>query len=102
LAEVPCPTFTDPELDSVNVGAVTVSEIVVLTVRLPDVPVMVRTDGPAVAVLLAVRVNTLAPEVGLALHEAVTPLGRPDMDRFALPEKPYSGVSVRVDVAAPP
>ena len=44
---------------------VTVSAMVVLAVVLPEVPVIVTVDVPAVAVLLAVKVNTLVLVVGL-------------------------------------
>ncbi len=76
--------------------------MVVVAVRLPDVPVIVSVlllDG---AELLAVSVNTLVPEVGFALHEAVTPLGRPDTARSTFPVNPYCGVTVMVDCPEPP
>ena len=42
--------------------------------------------------LLAVNVNVLLPVVGLGANDAVTPLGRPETDRFTLPVKPYCGL----------
>jgi hypothetical protein len=78
--------------------AVTVSATVVVAVNLPEVPVMVKVAVPTVAVLLAVSVRTLVPVVGLVPKEAVTPLGRPVAVRVALPENPFSGVRVMVDV----
>jgi hypothetical protein len=53
--------------------------------------VMVTVAVPAVAVLLAVSVNTLLVEVLLGLKEAVTPLGRPDAARLTLPANPPWG-----------
>ena len=44
---------------------VTVSEMVVVAVRLPEVPVMVTVDVPMVAVLLTVNVSTLVEVAGL-------------------------------------
>ena len=57
-------------------AAVTVSESVVVAIRLPDVPVMVTVDVPVVAVLLAVSVRTLVPVVGFVPNAALTPLGK--------------------------
>jgi hypothetical protein len=62
---------------------------VLVSVRFPDVPVMVRVLVPPVAVLLAVRVNVLVPVVEAGEKEAVTPLGRPDTDRFTASLNPY-------------
>ena len=57
----------------------------------PAVPVIVRVYWPRWAVLLAVSVSTLLPGVGLGANDAVTPLGRPDTDRFTPPVNPYWG-----------
>jgi hypothetical protein len=74
-----------------------------VSVRLPDVPVIVRVYCPTAAVLLAVSVSELFPVVGFGVKaDAVTPLGTPDTARFTLPVKPYSGVTVIVDVPEPP
>ena len=75
-------------------GAFTVREIVVVLVKLPDVPVTVTVTVPVVAMLLAVSVNVLVPAVLLGLKDAVTPLGRPDADKLTLPLKPFCGVTV--------
>lgn len=48
--------------------------------------------------VLAVRVSTLVPVVGLVLNEAVTPLGRPVAARVTLPVKPPASVTVMVSV----
>ena len=74
----------------------TAREIVVVCVKLPDVPVIVTVALPVVAVLLAVSVNVLVLVVLVGLNEAVMPLGRPDADRATLPVKPLCGVTVIV------
>ena len=84
------------EAESVKLGAgteFTVRAMVVLFVKLPEVPVMVTVAAPAVAVLLAVSVKVLVAVAGLGLKEAVTPLGKPDADKLTLPLKPFWGVS---------
>ena len=84
-------------------AGLTVSETVVVALRLPEVPVMVTFDVPVAAEELAVRLRTLAPLVGFVANEAVTPLGKPDADRVALPENPSTSVTEIVLVpAAPP
>ena len=77
-------------------GAVTVSEMVVVCVRLPDVPVMVTVDVPVVAVELAVNDTELVEVVGLVPKLAVTPEGRPEAERVTLPVNPPDGVTVTV------
>jgi hypothetical protein len=79
---------------------VRLSEVVL--VKLPEVPVMVTITVPMVAVGLAVNVNVLVLVVLLGLNEAVTPLGRPEADRFTLPLKPFRAVTVTVLVALVP
>lgn len=76
--------------------ALTVSEIVVVAVRLPEVPVIVTVDVPVVAVEEAVSVNTLLPVVGLVPNPAVTPLGKPDAASVTLPVNPSTSVTVIV------
>lgn len=91
------------EAESVKSGAgVTVKESVVVLVRLPDVPVMVTVNVPVDAVALPESVRVLLVAVGFGMNEAVTPLGRPDADKFTLPLKPLSGVTVIVLVAPVP
>jgi hypothetical protein len=72
----------------------TVSEIVVLCVKLPDAPVIVTVTVPVVAVLLAVSVNVLVVVAGFVLNDAVTPLGSPDADKVTPAVKPLWGVTV--------
>jgi hypothetical protein len=73
--------------------AVIVRAIVVVAVKLPDVPVMVTVAVPVVAVLLAVSVRTLEPVVGFVPNAAVTPLGKPDAARVTLPLNPLTSVT---------
>ena len=57
---------------------------------MPDVPVMVKGYWPTIAELLAVSVSKLVPDVGLVPHDAVTPLGKPDVTaRLTLPLNPF-------------
>jgi hypothetical protein len=102
----PCATVSDAgDALTLKLGVVaefTVSETVVVAVKLPDVPVMVTVAVPVVAVLLAVRVKVLVEVVGFVLNAAVTPLGNPDAARVTLPENPPTSVTVIVLVPLPP
>ena len=97
MAIPPCTTVTllgDAEsrksgCDGGGAGAFTVRLIVVVLVRLPDVPVTVMLPVPTVAVLLAAKVKVLELVAGFGLKEAVTPLGKPEADRETLPLKPF-------------
>lgn len=80
----------------------TVSAIVVDAESVPEVPVTVMFEVPAVAVELAVKVSTLEPVVGLVANAVVTPLGRPDAARVTLPVNPFASVTVMVSVALLP
>ena len=79
-----------------------VRAIVVVFVRVPEVPVMVTVTVPMVAALLAVSVNMLAVLAGFGLNDAVTPLGRPDADKVTLPPKPFCVLTVIVLVPLEP
>jgi len=70
--------------------------MVVVCVREPEVPVTVTFVVPVVAVLLAVNVSTLVDVVGFGLNEAVTPLGRAEVESVTDPAKPFRSVSVMV------
>jgi hypothetical protein len=83
-------------------GAATVSEMVVVFDRLPDIPVTVTVTVPVAAVLLAVNINALVPVVLTGLNDAVTPLGKPDADKLTLPLKPPWGATVIVLVPLAP
>src|SRR5438270_13932862 len=88
---VPLPACTmvsdDGDAPMVKFGVaagLTVSVMVVLWVRAPEVPVMVTVAVPVVAVLeaVSVRVEFALPfaggVTGLVENAAVTPLGRPE------------------------
>jgi hypothetical protein len=90
--------------ESVTAGpvpALTVSEIVVVCERAPDVPVTVTVEVPLVAVPLAVKVRRLVVLVGFGEKTAVTPFGKPVAFRFTLLLKPFTGATVIVLVLVP-
>ena len=81
------------EAETVKLGAAfTVSDTLVVAVRLPDVPVTVIVAGPVVAVLEAVNVKVLLEVAGLGANTAVTPAGNVDVVNVTLPLKPFCGV----------
>ena len=96
--------FSKPGLPISCVGpaVVIVSAMVVLCVRLPEVPMIVTFVVPATAVLEAVRVNVLVLLVLAGLNEAVTPVGRPLAVRATEPVKPPESVTVIVLVPLAP
>lgn len=69
-------------------GAFTVSETVVVWLKLPEVPVTVTVAVPVVAVELALSVKTLLEVAGLVPKLAVTPEGSPEVERVTLPVNP--------------
>ena len=85
-----------------DVTAVTVRVTEVVAVRVPELPVMVTVDVPAVAALLAVNVSTLELVEDVGLNEAVTPLGRPDPTNDTLPVNGLTSVTVIVSVPLAP
>lgn len=80
----------------------TVSATVVVAVVVPEVPVMVTVDEPAVAELLAVSVSTLELADDAGLNEAVTPLGSPVAVKVTLPANPPASVTAIALVALLP
>ena len=70
--------------------------IVVVWVKLPDVPVIVTVAVPAGAKALAVSVKILVVVVLVGLNDAVTPVGRPEATKLTLPAKPPWSVTVMV------
>src|SRR6202008_2838009 len=77
--------------------ALTVRLIVVICVRLPEVPVTVTVTVPTVGVPVAASVNVLLPVVGFGLNPADTPLGNVEVTaRPTLPLNPFAGVTVIV------
>src|ERR1019366_8717863 len=95
---LPCATVKVPAEDvSVKFpNAFTVSLSVVVTLRLPEVPVIVTVAFPFVAVALAVRVRVLVEVAGFGLKEAVTPFGSPEAASVTSPENPLIGVMLIV------
>jgi hypothetical protein len=89
VCELPWPTSTVPGPESVKLGAWMPKLIVEVAVRVPDVPVTVRELVPTLAELSATNVRLLSPVVGFGEKDAVTPAGRPDIERFTLPVNPY-------------
>ena len=70
--------------------------IVAVLVRALALPVIVTVNVPMLAAPLAVRVSVLVLVVLVGLKDAVTPLGKPDADKFTLPLKPFCEVTVIV------
>ncbi len=62
--------------------------MVVLVVRLPDVPVMVTVEAPTEALLAADKVTTLL-SAATAPKLTVTPEGKPEADSATVPLNPY-------------
>jgi hypothetical protein len=65
-----------------SAGASTVSPIVVVAVSPSSVPLTVTVDVPTAAVAPTVKVNTVLFTTGFWLNDAVTPLGRPETEKF--------------------
>lgn len=79
------------------------SWIALVSVKLPEVPVMVTVTVPVAADVPAVRVRALVEATGFGLNVAVTPFGNPEAESVILPENPFSGVIVMVlSPLAPP
>jgi len=76
--------------------------MVVVCVRVPDVPVTVMVAGPTAAVLEAVRVSVLVVVALAGLKDAVTPVGRPVAARATDPTKLLRAVTVTVLVPLAP
>ncbi len=96
------PIGTLPGPYRLKLGVFTVSEIVVVALRFPEVPVMVNVLVPPAAVELAVRVNVLLVVADAGENVAVTPFGRPETARFTDPVNPDCGRTVTVEVTEPP
>ncbi len=77
-------------------NGLTVSVMVVVALRVPDVPVIATVVVPVGAASLAVSVRTLLEVAGFGLKAAVTPFGRPDADSVTFPVNPFTGVIVIV------
>jgi hypothetical protein len=71
----------------------------VVTVSESEVPVIVTGVGPpTVALPVALSVNTLDPEVGFVLNDAVTPPGSPLAESVTLLLNPFVEFTVMVSV----
>lgn len=82
--------------------AVTVRAMVVDAVSEPEVPVMVIVLAAATAVLDTDNIIPLVPVVGLASSTAVTPVGRPEMDKVTAPANPVTSSTLMVSLALAP
>lgn len=80
----------------------TARAMVVWLVSVPDEPVTAKVNVPMAAVGLEMSVNALVPAVLAGLKDAVTPFGKPDIDKLTVPAKPFSGVTVIVLVPLVP
>lgn len=76
--------------------------IVVLLLRLPEVPVTVKVNVPMVAAPVADRVKRLVVVAGFVPKMALTPLGRPEAVKFTLLLNPFRGLIVTVVEPAAP
>ena len=76
--------------------------MVVVWVKLPEMPLIRIENVPVAALFLADRVSVLALVMLPGLKDAVTPRGKPEADRVTLPVKPFCDVTVIVDVILPP
>ena len=90
------------EILTATAGTTTLTSIVALCDKVPDVPVVVTVAFPSVAVLLAASVNVLVLVVAGGLNDAVTPPGKPEAERLTLPVNPFCPITVIVLVAVPP
>ena len=95
--EVPWPILKAFD-ESVKEGAPMVRAKVVVSVRVPDVPVMVIVYCPTTAEAFAVSVTVLYwyPVMEFGEKDAVTPLGKPDAERLTLPVNPFKGFTPTV------
>ena len=85
------PTYICTEADEevrLKPGALTCKARDAVAVMDPEAPVMVNMYDPRRAELLAVTVRTLLPVAGFEPKDAVTPLGRPETERFTFPVNP--------------
>src|ERR1051326_5476164 len=76
--------------------------MVVVRVRLPDVPETVMIVFFTAALDAHVRVKILVVVAPAGLKDAVTPGGSPDAERFTAPEKPLRGFTVILIVPLAP
>ncbi len=79
-------------------GAFTTNPTVVVWLKLPLLPVMVRVALPAgvLEVVDTVRVEVVLPLIEAGLNEAVAPAGRPLTLSVTVPLNPFKAVTVVV------
>jgi hypothetical protein len=75
-------------------AALTVTLIVAVLRKLPDVPAIVIVEVPSAAELVAVSVRALAPAALVAPNDALTPAGKPDALSVTVPLKPFCAALV--------
>ena len=102
VPDIPWPMLRLPVLVSSSPGALIVREAVVLAVTPPDVPVMVMSVVPGVALAPTETLREASPVVGLPVQAAVTPLGNPETAKATDPVNPYLGTTVITDFPVPP
>ena len=76
--------------------------MVTVWLKLPETPLSRIEKVPVAALFLADKVSVLVFVVPPGLKDAVTPRGRPEADKPTLPVKPFSDVTMIVDVILPP
>ena len=80
----------------------TISEMEVVALSVPEVPVMVIGYVPATVDAATARVTTLDVVDEVGLNVAVTPVGRPEAANVTLPENGLTSVTVMVSVPLAP
>jgi hypothetical protein len=76
--------------------------MVVLLLRLPEVPVTVREKVPTSALPVADKFKRLVAVAGFVPKVAVTPVGRPETARLTELVKPFRGLTLMVVEPAAP
>jgi hypothetical protein len=84
------------------VGANTVRAIVVVSLWLPDLPVMVTVDGPVTAEFVTESVRMQVAGVAPGRNDPTTPLGRPEKLNATVLVKPFCAVKERLLFPVPP
>jgi hypothetical protein len=105
VAGLVVPMFTAPKTPgggAVTTTGLTVTARKAVSVRAPEVPVIVTVAAPRAAVPLAVSVSVPVPVVGFGVNDAVIPLGKFAADSCTLPPNPYRSVTMIPVVPEPP
>ena len=80
----------------------TIKEIVVEAVSAPLEPFTVSEYGPAATLAPTLMVATEVPEVGFVPKVPVTPVGQPAVASVTAALKPFTGVTLTVDIPLAP